>query len=278
MAPVKSAIEPRIRSIDGISVRYAESEPHGPDALLFSPWPESLFAYDQVWTRLAERAHVVAVDLPGFGHSERRDDLLSPRAMGQFVHRVADEFGLDQPHAVGPDIGTGALLFEAAERPGRLRSLVVGSGGVAAPIQLGSALHDWVFAPDVEPYRKADPRKTVAGALDTIEGYELPPDVREDYLSGYEGDRFVESMRYVRAYHTDLPVLRDLLPGIVTPVQIFAGREDLAVPPANAEYLRDRLPHNHLTMFDTGHFVWEEDADGFADLILDWWDGGAERV
>jgi hypothetical protein len=30
----------------------------------------------------------------------------------------------------------------------------------------------------------------------------------------YEGDRFVESMRYVRAYPADLPVLRDLLPGI----------------------------------------------------------------
>jgi pimeloyl-ACP methyl ester carboxylesterase len=278
VAPVKSAIEPTFRSIDGICVRYAESEPHGPDALLFSPWPESLVAYDQVWSRLAERAHVVAVDLPGFGHSERRDDLLSPRAMGGFVHRVADEFGLDRPHAVGPDIGTGALLFEAAERPGRLRSLVVGSGGVAAPIQLGSALHDWVFAPDVEPYRKADPRKTVAGALDTIEGYQLPRDVREDYLSGYEGDRFVESMRYVRAYRTDLPVLRDLLPSVETPVQIFAGRDDLAVPPANAEYLRDRLPHNRLTMFDTGHFVWEQDADGFADLVLNWWDGGAERA
>jgi pimeloyl-ACP methyl ester carboxylesterase len=75
-------------------------------ALLLSPWPESIHAFDQMWERLAEHAHLVAVDLAGFGHSERRDSLLTPRAMGQFIVRLADEFGLENPHAVGPDIGT----------------------------------------------------------------------------------------------------------------------------------------------------------------------------
>jgi pimeloyl-ACP methyl ester carboxylesterase len=55
-----------------------------------------------MWPRLAEHAHLVAVDLPGFGHSERRDSLLAPRAMGKFVIRLADEFGLENPHTVGP--------------------------------------------------------------------------------------------------------------------------------------------------------------------------------
>jgi hypothetical protein len=36
----------------------------------------------------------------------------------------------------------------------------------------------------------------------------VPDFVHEDYLSSYEGDRFVESMRYVRSYPTELPVLR----------------------------------------------------------------------
>jgi hypothetical protein len=47
---------------------------------------------------------------------------------------------------------------------------------------------------------------------------------REDYLSSYEGNRFAESMRYVRAYPTALPVLRDLLPEIQTPIQLIAGK------------------------------------------------------
>ena len=181
---------------------------------MLGPWPESLYCYAQTWSRLAEHAHLVAVDLPGFGHSERRDGLMSPSAMGGFIIRVADEFGLEHPHVVGPDVGTNAALFAAASQPGRLRSLVVGSGGAAVPIQLGGALKDWVEDPDFEHYRHADPRKIVAAALATIERYQIPPDIYEDYLSAYEGDRFFESMRYVRTYPEQLPVLRDLLPAI----------------------------------------------------------------
>jgi pimeloyl-ACP methyl ester carboxylesterase len=65
----------------------------------------------------------LAIDLPGFGHSERRDALLSPRAMGEFVIRAADTLGLEKPHFVGPDVGTSASLFAAALYSGRSSSL-----------------------------------------------------------------------------------------------------------------------------------------------------------
>jgi len=268
----------QFRTIDGLSIRFAESEDRDNHALLLSPWPESLLAFEPTWARLAERTHLVAIDLPGFGRSERRDALLSPRAMGEFVIRVADTFGLESPHVVGPDVGTGASLFAAALYPGRLRSLVVGSGGAAFPLQLGGVLKDWVEAPDLEGYRSADPRQIVAGALTDIERYELPDSVREDYLSSYEGDRFVESMRYVRTYPTDLPDLAALLPEIQTPVQIIAGRRDPAVPPVNAEFLHARLPKSKLDIIDSGHFTWEDGADEYAALVTSWWGGGYATV
>src|SRR5437870_7322252 len=227
----------QFRVIDGLTVRFARSEDRSDHALLLSPWPESLLAFEPIWERLAEHTHLVAIDLPGFGHSQRRDALLSPRAMGEFVIRAADSFGLEHPHVVGPDVGTGASLFAAALHPGRVRSLIVGSGAAAVPLQLGGVLRDWVEAPDLGEYRRADPRHIVAVAVDTIERYALPDFVREDYLSSYDGDRFVESMRYVRAYPTDLPVLRDLLPEIDTPVQIIAGARDAAGPTVNADLL-----------------------------------------
>jgi pimeloyl-ACP methyl ester carboxylesterase len=261
----------QFRIVDGLSIRFAESERRDHDALLLSPWPESLLAFEPTWTRLAEHAHLVAVDLPGFGHSQRRDALLSPRAMGEFIIRVADKFGLENPHVVGPDIGTAASLFAAALYPGRLQSLVVGSGGAAFPLQLGGVLREWVEAPDLDEYRRADPRQIVAGALADIEQYVLPDAVREDYLSSYEGDRFVESMRYVRRYPTELPALAELLPEIHTPVQIIAGRHDPAVPPVNAEFLQARLPNSRLDIINAGHFTWEDAADEYAALVTNWW-------
>jgi pimeloyl-ACP methyl ester carboxylesterase len=267
-------IETRFRTVDGLCIRFAESEARDDQALLLSPWPESLLAFDPTWARLAEHAHLVAIDLPGFGHSQRSEALLSPRAMGEFLISVADAFGLENPHVVGPDIGTGASLFAAALYPDRLRSLVVGSGGSAFPLQLGGVLKDWVEAPDVEGYRSADPRPIVAGALTHIERYALPDFVREDYLTAYEGDRFVESMRYVRTYPTELPVLRDLLPEIQTPVQIIAGAHDPVVPPVNGEFLDERLPKSKLDIVDAGHFTWEDRADEYAALVTSWWNGG----
>jgi len=115
-------IEPRLRTIDGLAIRFAESERREArrgDALLSCPWPESLHAYEPTWLRLVEHAHLIAFDLSGFGHSKRTDSLMTPRAMGEFVVRAADAFELENPHALGPDIGTSAALFAAALHPWR---------------------------------------------------------------------------------------------------------------------------------------------------------------
>ena len=97
------------------------------------------------------RTNMVAIDLPGFGRSERKDAWMSPRATGNFIVHVADTFGLDHSRVVGPDVGTSASLFAAAVQPGRFRSLVAGTGGTAGPIQLGEPLREWFFVRTSRP-------------------------------------------------------------------------------------------------------------------------------
>lgn len=276
--PTASLIRTKTRTIDGLSIRYAESTPREVSAILLSPWPESLYTFEQMWSRLAEHAHLVAIDLPGFGHSERRDDLLQPSAMAEFVVRAIKEFGLKRPHAVGPDIGTSTLLFAAAKHPDLLRSIVLGNGTAAVPIQIAGVLKDVLGAPDLEPFRKIDPRQGVDSVLAFVERYKLPEHVREDFLSSYEGDRFVESLRFLRSYTTDLPTLGTLLPTIKTPVQVITGDHDPGVLPVNGDYLHDRLPHNKYDKVDAGHFPWADIADEYANLIIQWWNGGYQRA
>jgi pimeloyl-ACP methyl ester carboxylesterase len=273
-----SLIKTQTRTIDGLSIRYAESAPREVSAILLSPWPESLYTFEQMWSRLAEHAHLVAIDLPGFGHSERRDDLLQPSAMAEFVVRAIKEFGLKRPHAVGPDIGTSTLLFAAAKHPDLLRSIVLGNGTAAVPIQVGGVLNDVLGAHDLEPFRKIDPRQGVDSVLAFVERYKLPEHVREDFLSSYEGDRFAESLRFLRAYTTELPKLATLLATIKTPVQIITGDHDPGVLPVNGDYLHDRLPHNKYDKVNAGHFPWADIAEEYANLIIQWWNGGYERA
>src|SRR3954453_11116051 len=114
-----ASIEPQLRTFDGLTIRYADSGgSHGPTVLLTSPWPESIYAFAPMWAVLADQARLFAVDLPGFGGSERRADLLSPRAMGRFLARLIAEADLGRPHLVGPDVRTAAALFAAADHPG----------------------------------------------------------------------------------------------------------------------------------------------------------------
>ena len=267
--PMTTIPKVRFRTVDGVRIRYADSGgAREPAVLLTSPWPESVYAFAPIWASLAEHARLFAVDLPGFGASERREDLLSPRAMGGFLAQLIVEADLGRPHIVGPDVGTSAALFAAAAHPERFGSVIVGTGGAAVPIQLGEPLASWVLDPDLDKYRRMDPRALVGAAADTIAGG-VPDDIRADYLACYDGDRFVESMRYVRRYPEELPALAELLPQIATPVTIINGRHDRVVPLANAAFLDARLPTSRLEIVDAGHFVWEEAPTEYASIILD---------
>ena len=267
--PATTTPQVRFRTIGGVRIRYADSgAPHETTVVLTSPWPESVYAFAPMWASLSEHTRLFAVDLPGFGASERREDLLSPRAMGEFLAQLIAEADLGTPHIVAPDVGTAAALFAAAAHPDRIASAIVGTGGAAVPIQLGQPLASWVLDPNLDKYRTMDPQVIVGAALDTIAGG-IPGDIRADYLACYDGDRFAESMRYVRAYPEELPVLAGLLPQITVPVTIINGRHDRVVPLSNAEFLDQRLPASRLVIIDAGHFVWEEQPVKYASIILD---------
>ncbi len=257
------------RVVDGVRIRYADGGGTSERTLLLtSPWPESLYAFTRVWGELGRHARLYAIDLPGFGASDAREDLFSPRAMGRFLTRLIVEAELGKPYIVGPDVGTSAALFAAAEHPELLSGVIVGTGGAAVPLQLGEPLASWVTDPDLEKYRRMDPRAIVGAAIDGIAGG-VDDSVRADYLDCYDGERFADSMLYVRRYPQELPELSELLPSIETPVTIINGRNDPVVPLANAEYLDERLPHSRVHVIDAGHMVWEESSAEYGSLVLE---------
>jgi pimeloyl-ACP methyl ester carboxylesterase len=275
-----SPIMPLFRVCDGVRVRFADNKADSSamTVLMLSPWPESLWAYRRIWDRVSAVARVVAIDLPGFGHSDGRPELIAPDAMGTFLARLIEEWGLGAPHVVGPDVGTAAALFLAANAPDRVTSLTIGGGAVRVPIDAGGALKDVIEAPSLDIVRQLDARTNIGFAVEPAASADSEPDVHEDYVSAYDLGRFAESARFVRHYPEQNPVLRDLLPSITTPAQIVAGREDDLVPWSNNEYLADLLPNSELRPLDAGHFAWEQASDEYGSLIVDWVAGGFRRV
>jgi pimeloyl-ACP methyl ester carboxylesterase len=274
-----SPITTYFRVCDGVRVRYADTRADSDTTmLLLAPWPESLWAFRHIWDRLTEAGRVIAIDLPGFGHSDGRPELIAPDAMGKFLDVLIDEWGLGAPHVVGPDVGTAAALFLAARNPERLTSLTVGGGAVAFPIEAGGALAEFIEAPSLDVIRELDARSILGAAVERGASSLTEPEVHEDYLSAYDLGRFAESARFVRHYPEQNKALADLLPTISTPTQIVAGDSDSLVPWSNNKYLDDRLPHSEAQKVDAGHFAWEQAPDDYGRLIVDWVDGGYRRV
>jgi pimeloyl-ACP methyl ester carboxylesterase len=274
-----SPITTYFRVCDGVRVRFADNTADSDvTVLLLAPWPESLWAFRGIWSRVSAVGRVVAIDMPGFGQSDGRPELIAPDASGAFLARLIDEWALGSPHVVGPDVGTAAALFLAARTPERVTSLTIGGGAVRFPIEAGGALKDIIEAPDLEVVRGLDARTNIGYAVEGAASSDSEPQVHEDYVSSYDLGRFAESARFVRHYPEQNPVLRDLLPTIATPTQIIAGRDDDLVPWSNNQYLYDLLPNSEVHPLDAGHFAWEQAAEEYGSLVADWVIGGYLRV
>jgi len=259
------------RTIDGLNVRYATNGKGDEKVVLLSPWPESIFAFAPVWAGLTKRFEVLAIDLPGFGQSEAREDLFAPQTMGEFIAKALDAFGLSSVHAVGLDVGSPSLLFAALARPELFRSLIVGAGAATYPLAVEGTLK-WMIEAEALPMLNAV--EVIGGFLASIRGYAVPDFVRNDYLVSYEGDRLSRSAALVRAYPNDLATLAPHLASIKVPVAIVIGRNDPYGLARDAALLRERLPDARLDVLEAGHCVWEERAPEFESIVTQWVGGG----
>ena len=275
-----SPITTYFRVCDGVRLRYADTKTASDTVvLMLAPWPESLWAFRRIWDRVRPLGRVVALDMPGFGHSDQqRPELIAPDAMGEFLARLIDEWRLGAPHIVGPDVGTAAALFLAAKAPERVTSLTIGGGAVQFPVEAGGALKNVIEAPSLDVVRELDARTNISAATEPAAPSDSEPDVHEDYVSAYDLGRFAESARFVRHYPEQNKVLGDLLPRITTPTQIVAGRSDDLVPWSNNQYLGDLLPNSEVHPLEAGHFAWEEMPEQYGRLVADWISGGYRRV
>jgi pimeloyl-ACP methyl ester carboxylesterase len=255
-------------TIDGLRIRLSRSgRADGVPVLFTSPWPESIYACHRVLPYFVETHPVIAIDLPGFGLSESRPDVMSPSAMGGFLVKAAAHLNLSRFHGVGPDVGALAFLFAAADHPGLFESLAV--GGAATRVDLASGRLKDIIASAKGAFAAVDGAEAVSRYL-TDAAKITPPAIIDDFRHASAGRRFEDAAQYVRAYNEDLPLLEQRLTQVQTPVLIIAGKNDPIVPPANNQFLADRLPRNRLCLLEAAHRAWEEATESYSTEIVSW--------
>src|SRR5258706_8492648 len=136
-----------IAEIDNLAIRFVRTGvSKGTPILLTAPWPESIYSFHRLAPRLAAEHPVILVDLPGFGLSQSRPDVMAPEAMGDFFIKLLKYFGISRTHVVAPDVGTPAVLFTASKQQELFESLVVGSAAMLPDLAAG-VLKDLIYSP-----------------------------------------------------------------------------------------------------------------------------------
>ncbi|MBZ9650261.1 alpha/beta hydrolase [Sphingobium sp. 3R8] len=117
-------------AIDGVNLFYREAGRRGdPGILLLHGQPCSSFYFRHVMSPLAEVAHVVAPDLPGFGFTEASADYdYTFEAMARTIEGLTREIGMDRFFLYVHDFGAPVAYYLALARPDRVLGLIIQNG------------------------------------------------------------------------------------------------------------------------------------------------------
>lgn len=111
----------------GDQLVHVEMAGSGPPLVLVHGFGGSTYSWRRVMPQLATSFRVVAVDLNGFGYTQRPGDRAryTREAQGELVLSVMDALGFESAHLMGHSYGGGISIWIAWKHPARVRSLVL---------------------------------------------------------------------------------------------------------------------------------------------------------
>ena len=233
---------PLAHEVRGLTVR-ATAYGEGPPLVLVHGLGTSAASWSRNVGALARCARVYAVDLPGFGESEKPADALPPPALADLLAAWCDAAGIRDAVFAGHSLGGEVVLWLAYRRPDLARGLVLaGSTGAARRPGLTRRL----------------------GRL-LLDGLREPPGFMPTLLRAYWQARPWRIL--ATANRSCPPALLRALPAIHAPALVVWGRKDPVVPLLEARRLAAALPDARFAIVEEGaHGVIFDAPDRFNEL------------
>ena len=232
-------------------VRYvAAGAEHGgvPLVIVHGYNGSSDYWYPETVLGLAQRRHVIAVDLPGNGLSGKlaRHDL---ETLSNFIVRFIETLGYRKADLLGHSMGGQLAVAAAILRPDRVRSLVlVDSAGLPDLVK-----HLWMVP-------------IVALADSSLRQWRYYPTFIK---IGLRARSKQECLQMVRKQS-----IRESLSRLDLPVFIMWGEKDRVVPVEHGYYMANHIPGAKLAVVEgVGHMPFYEKPEECNRLILDFIEG-----
>jgi len=271
----------RTINVDGVKVFYREAgSPDEPKLLLLHGFPSSGHMFRDLIPLLADRYHIIAPDLPGFGQSDLPGRGHSFDSIAETIDRFTEIVGFDRYAVYVFDYGAPTGFRLAVKHPERITAIISQNGNAYEeglsegwnPIQAywrdASEENRNALKPFLEPESIA--WQYTHGA----------PDIAKVSPDGYSLDSFY--MTRPGAVDVQLDLFGDyksnvaLYPAFQTYFRTHKprflavwGQNDPFFLPPGAEAFRRDIPDATVKFFDTGHFALETHAVEIAAAIRD---------
>jgi pimeloyl-ACP methyl ester carboxylesterase len=277
----------RKADVDGFNIFYREAGPkHAQTLLLLHGFPTAGHMFRDLIPQLADRFHVTAPDLPGFGQSDMPDrDKFSYTFdnIARIIDRFTEVVGLDRFAIYVFDYGAPTGFRLATRHPERIAAIISQNGNAYEEgLSDGwNPIRAYWLDPS-EANRKAlraflSPETTIwqytHGVPDTTlvspDGFSLD----NFYLARLGADEvqldlFGDYKNNVALYPAFQAYFRKHQP----PFLAVWGKNDPFFLPAGAEAFKRDMPKANVRFFDTGHFALETHCDEIATTIREFLD------
>ncbi len=274
-----TAISYRTADVDGSKVFYREAGRVGvPKLLLLHGFPSAGHMFRDLIPRLADRFHIVAPDLPGFGNSDMPGDVHTFGRIADVIDRFTEVVGFDRYAVYVFDYGAPTGFRLAVKHPDRITAIISQNGNAYEeglsdgwnPIQAywrdpSQANRDALRAflkPEttVWQYTHGVPDPTMVSP----DGYSLDNFyLARPGMADLQLDLFGDYKSNVALYPTFQSYFRTHKP----PFLAVWGKNDPFFLPPGAEAFKRDIPGAVVRFFDTGHFALETHAAEIADAI-----------
>ena len=266
------ALGERYVDVDGIKLCYQDFG-HGDTVLILPGLGTSIDFWQLIIPKLAEHFRVVAVDLPGFGKSEKPDASYDLRWIDSKILAFMDACGIDRANVIGGSMGGHLGLLLALEHSQRVEKLVMmgSTGDWQAPgplLDFGirnlwneHLITDYLRGhwPELFPLMISHPSEMT----DRLFHYQMA--LRADFCCYWPEGR--ASARALRSIF--LSSCRDRFGDLQVPLLLLWGEGDRIHTPRHAQFIHESVSDSQLVVVpDSSHEVMIDQPEQFDNAVI----------
>jgi pimeloyl-ACP methyl ester carboxylesterase len=251
--------------VNGIQIYYEyydhEKNPDAPVLVLVHGFLSSTISFRQIIPYLLKEYNVIALDLPGFGKSEKSKTFVYRLCnYGQLLIDFLDKLNIENAVLAGHSMGGQICMHAAKKAADRIEKLIL--LGCCSYIKRANrsliacsylplftwGMRNWITKKDVKKNLLAVLHDSKLVTKELIDDYSKPMNEAAFY------DSLIRLLR-----HREGDMTSDAISEIQQPVLLLWGKEDKVIPVKTGYRLKRDLPNAELIVYEKcGHLLMEE--------------------